>query len=182
MNITHGLRRALQINPRGIAILEGERRLTWAEVGERVGSFAGALRKLGVAKGDRVAVLMLNSGRYLELYLAVGWAGAVIVPLNIRWSVAENRDAFALRQGSESYSAPVSPWRASADRNLSAIPMLGGFSLQKGTRLLGLPGAAAVNTPLVDVSPLVDRAAHPTACLVEGEVIDHQTVCLGHCS
>ena len=32
---------------------------------------------------------MLNSSRYLELYLAVGWAGAVIVPLNIRWSVAE---------------------------------------------------------------------------------------------
>jgi long-chain acyl-CoA synthetase len=36
---------------------------------------------------------MLNSSRYLELYLAVGWAGAVIVPLNIRWSVAENRHA-----------------------------------------------------------------------------------------
>ena len=93
MNITHGLRRALQVNPRGIAILEGERRLTWAEVGDRVSRLAGALRHRGVAKGDRVAVLMLNSSRYLELYLAVGWAGAVIVPLNIRWSVAENRDA-----------------------------------------------------------------------------------------
>ena len=93
MNITHGLRRALQVNPRGVAILEGERKLTWAEVGERVGRLSGALRQLGVAKGDRVAVLMLNSGRYLELYLAVGWAGAVIVPLNIRWSVAENQDA-----------------------------------------------------------------------------------------
>ncbi|MGA8649486.1 MAG: long-chain-fatty-acid--CoA ligase [Xanthobacteraceae bacterium] len=93
MNITHGLRRALQVNPQGIAILEGERKSSWSDVGERVSRFAGALRQLGVAKGDRVAVLMLNSGRYLELYLAVGWAGAVIVPLNIRWSVAENRDA-----------------------------------------------------------------------------------------
>ena len=93
MNITHGLRRALQVNPQGIAILEGERKLSWAEVGERVRRFAGALRQLGVAKGDRVAVLMLNSGRYLEIYLAAGWAGAVIVPLNIRWSVAENQDA-----------------------------------------------------------------------------------------
>ena len=37
MNITHGLRRALQVNPRGVAILEGGRKLTWAEVGERVG-------------------------------------------------------------------------------------------------------------------------------------------------
>jgi len=93
MNITQGLRRALQINPRGIAILEGERKLSWAEVGERVSRFAGALRERGVSKGDRVAVLMLNSSRYLELYLAVGWAGAVIVPLNIRWSVAENFEA-----------------------------------------------------------------------------------------
>ncbi|MGA2842986.1 MAG: AMP-binding protein [Steroidobacteraceae bacterium] len=92
MNITHGLRRALQVNPRGIGVLEGERRLSWAEVGERISRLAGALRQRGVAKGDRVAVLMLNSGRYLELYLAMGWAGAVIVPLNIRWSVAENRD------------------------------------------------------------------------------------------
>ena len=81
VNITQGLRRALQINPQGIAILEGERKLTWAEVGERVSRLAGALR------------LMLNSSRYLELYLAAGWAGAVIVPLNIRWSVAENQDA-----------------------------------------------------------------------------------------
>jgi long-chain acyl-CoA synthetase len=93
MNITQGLRRALQINPQGVAILEGERKLSWANVGERVSRFAGALREHGVAKGGRVAVLMLNSSRYLELYLAVGWAGAVIVPLNIRWSVAENRDA-----------------------------------------------------------------------------------------
>ena len=38
-------------------------------------------------------MLSLNSDRYLELYLAVGWAGAVIVPLNIRWSQIENEDA-----------------------------------------------------------------------------------------
>ena len=93
MNITHGLRRALQVNPQGIAILEEERRLSWAEVGGRVSRLAGALGQLGIAKGDRIAVLMLNSSRYLELYLAVGWAGAVIVPLNIRWNVVENRDA-----------------------------------------------------------------------------------------
>jgi long-chain acyl-CoA synthetase len=93
VNITHGLRRALQVNPQGTAILEGEQKSSWTDVGERVSHVAGALRQLGVEKGDRVAVLMLNSGRYLELYLATGWAGAVIVPLNIRWSVAENRDA-----------------------------------------------------------------------------------------
>jgi long-chain acyl-CoA synthetase len=93
MNITHGLRRALQLNPGGIAIREGAGSLTFAQLGDRVGRLAAALRGFGVNKGDRVAILMLNSGRYLELYLGVGWAGAIIVPLNIRWSVPENRDA-----------------------------------------------------------------------------------------
>jgi long-chain acyl-CoA synthetase len=36
---------------------------------------------------------MLNQDRYLELYLAVAWAGAVIVPVNIRWSPTEIEDS-----------------------------------------------------------------------------------------
>ncbi len=93
MNITHGLRRALQINPNGHAVTCGGRRRNWREVGDRVSRLAAGLRGLGVDTGDRVAILSLNSERYLELYLATGWAGAVIVPLNIRWSLLENEDA-----------------------------------------------------------------------------------------
>ena len=93
MNITHGLRRALQNNPNGLATVCRERRRTWRDVGERIARLAGGLRARGVGNGDRVAVLSLNSDRYLEVYLAVGWAGAVIVPLNIRWSAPENEDA-----------------------------------------------------------------------------------------
>jgi long-chain acyl-CoA synthetase len=93
VNITHGLRRALQVNPNGLAIVCDERRRNWREIGERVARLASAIRRLGANDGDRIAVLSLNSDRYLELYLAVGWAGAVIVPLNIRWSPLENEDA-----------------------------------------------------------------------------------------
>ena len=92
MNVTHGLRRALQINAGGIAMKFSDRQRTWGEIADRVARFAGALRDMGVGVGDRVAVLMLNQDRYLESYLAVAWAGAVIVPLNIRWSAAENED------------------------------------------------------------------------------------------
>jgi long-chain acyl-CoA synthetase len=92
MNVTHGLRRALQINAGGIATIFGDRQRTWSEVGDRVARFAGALRGMGATAGDRVAVLMLNQDRYLESYLAIAWAGAVVVPLNIRWSAAENED------------------------------------------------------------------------------------------
>ena len=93
MNVTHGLRRALAVNPDGLATVFGPRQRDWREVGERVSRLAGALHELGAREGDRVAVLSLNSDRYLELYLGIAWAGCVIVPLNNRWSVAENEAA-----------------------------------------------------------------------------------------
>ena len=75
MNITHGLRRVVQVNPDGLATVFGTRRRTWRETGERVARLAAGFRALGVNAGDRVAVLSLNSDRYLEVYLATGWAG-----------------------------------------------------------------------------------------------------------
>ena len=95
MNTTHGLRRALQINPNGPATVFGDRRRSWREVGERVARLASGLRSLNANPGDRVAILSLNSDRYLELYLATAWAGVVIVPLNIRWNQAEDADALS---------------------------------------------------------------------------------------
>jgi len=93
MNITHGLRQALQLNPDKLATVYGKRRRTWREIGDRVARLAAAFDALGVKPGDRVAILSMNSDRYLESYLATGWAGAVVVPLNIRWSPLENEDA-----------------------------------------------------------------------------------------
>ena len=95
MNVTYGLRRALQLNPGGRATTFGARHRNWSEVGERVARLAAGLRALGVELGVRVAVLALNSDRYLEAYLAIAWAGAVAVPLNIRWSAREVEDALA---------------------------------------------------------------------------------------
>ena len=92
MSTTYGLHRALLLSRDQTAFMFDQRRKTWAEVGERVARLAGALKNLGIGKGDRVAVLMLNQDRYLELYLGIAWAGAVIVPLNIRWSARENED------------------------------------------------------------------------------------------
>src|SRR5260370_11936115 len=85
---TQGLRRVQQTNPEGIATVDGDRR-RWREIGERVARLAGGLRELGVNRGDRVAVLMLNSHRYLELYLRIAWAGAGILPPHLRRSHAQ---------------------------------------------------------------------------------------------
>jgi long-chain acyl-CoA synthetase len=89
MDVLYALRRARQLHPDAIAAYDGDRSITFAEFSERVTRLAGALRDLGVQPGDRVAVLMLNSPRYFELYHAVPLAGAIIVPINIRWNPAE---------------------------------------------------------------------------------------------
>ncbi len=90
MGVTQGVKRSLQQNRHGTATIFGERTRSWAEFVERVARLAGGLRGLGVGPGDRVAILSLNSDRYLEFCVAVPWAGGVVVPLNIRWSAAEN--------------------------------------------------------------------------------------------
>ncbi|MEJ6011162.1 AMP-binding protein [Novosphingobium aquae] len=66
---------------------------TWGDTLDRAARIAGGLLALGVEEGDRVGILSANSDDYLALYLAVPWAGAVLVPLNCRWSEAENRFA-----------------------------------------------------------------------------------------
>jgi fatty-acyl-CoA synthase len=59
-------------------------RTTFGEWGGRVARLAGALERLGVRRGARVATFAWNDARHLELYLAVPCMGAVLHPLNIR--------------------------------------------------------------------------------------------------
>ena len=114
MNVTHGLRRVLQLNPDGLATIYGDRRRTWRETAERVARLAAGLRALGAAPGERVAILALNSDRYLELYLAAAWAGAVIVPLNIRWNRRRTRTRCATAGRSPAVRQDVRAGRARA--------------------------------------------------------------------
>src|SRR5262245_31624449 len=94
MQLTHGLHRSAQIGRDKIATVCGERRQTWAEMLGRVARLAHGLAKLGVNPGDRVAMLGLNSDRYVETYYAIAWAGAIAVPGNTRWSPAEHAYGF----------------------------------------------------------------------------------------
>ena len=93
MQITQVLRRAVQVNADAEATVMGSRRRNYRQLYDRVARLAGALRALGIDKGDRVAILALNSDRYMEYFFAVWWTGAVVVPLNTRWASAEHHYA-----------------------------------------------------------------------------------------
>src|SRR3546814_15340937 len=49
-----------------------------------------ALVGLGARAGDRIAILGLNSDHYLEAMHATWWLGAITVPMNTRWAIAEH--------------------------------------------------------------------------------------------
>src|SRR5215831_8695930 len=72
-----------------IAVVEGERRFTYAELAMRVERQSAALAALGVVAGDRVAVLSPNSAMALEAHFAPMRIGAVVVMLNTRLAAGE---------------------------------------------------------------------------------------------
>ncbi|OYO26330.1 long-chain fatty acid--CoA ligase [Janthinobacterium sp. PC23-8] len=88
-SLTIHLHRAMRHAPRCTATIFNERRVSYAELGQRVARLAGGLKLLGVDRDDRVALLSLNCDRYLESQLAVFWAGAAVNPVNTRWSEKE---------------------------------------------------------------------------------------------
>jgi acyl-CoA synthetase (AMP-forming)/AMP-acid ligase II len=84
LNTTEFLVIASAICPEKCAIVfEGCRR-SFAELNERVNRLGHALMDLGVKKGDRVAMLQVNTSQCIEVYFAVAKIGAVYVPLNFR--------------------------------------------------------------------------------------------------
>ena len=71
------------------AIILGERCVSYAELDETSNKVANALIKMGVKKGDRVATLLTNSPEFVAIYFGTIKAGAIAVPLDIRYKADE---------------------------------------------------------------------------------------------
>jgi len=72
-----------------VALWYDDIHLTYGELDRRVNQASNALLALGIGKGDHVALLMMNSIEYTELYFACGRIGAVAVPINLRLAPRE---------------------------------------------------------------------------------------------
>jgi acyl-CoA synthetase (AMP-forming)/AMP-acid ligase II len=95
VNLTQGLHRAVQQKPDAIATVCAGRTRTHRESVDRIARLAGALQDLGIEDGERAAILSLNSDRYHEFLGATVWAGGVVVPVNLRWSITEIAESLA---------------------------------------------------------------------------------------
>ncbi len=74
--------------PERTGVIYGEERRSWGEVASRCRRLASALARLGVGRGDTVAVMCPNTPPMLEAHYGIPMLGAVLNALNIRLDAA----------------------------------------------------------------------------------------------
>ena len=85
------LARAALRRPDAEAVVDGRRRLTYAELDARATESARGFARLGVARADRVLLLLRNRLEHVIAYWALQKLGAVAVPANFRLTANELR-------------------------------------------------------------------------------------------
>jgi len=78
------LARAAEVYPQRIAVIHGERRMTWQQTYQRCRRLASALAQHGIGTGDTVAVMAPNVPAMFEAHYGVPMTGAVLNTLNTR--------------------------------------------------------------------------------------------------
>jgi len=91
------LARTAYTYPRRVAVIHGERQLTWAEVYARCRRLASALKQHGIGAGDTVAAVLPNGPAMYEAHFGVPMAGAVLNTINTRLDA--DTIAFILQHG-----------------------------------------------------------------------------------
>ena len=89
MNLKVMLEEAAKQYGEKTAIILGENRLSYTELDKASNRIANALTKMGVSKGDRVAILLVNSPEFAIIYFGIVKIGAIAVLLDPKYKVYE---------------------------------------------------------------------------------------------
>ena len=76
-------------NPSSPAICFGRRIITYSELRAETLKIAGVLQHLGAGSGDRVALLLHDSPKFIEAFIATCSLGAIAVPINMALRLEE---------------------------------------------------------------------------------------------
>ena len=89
VNVGDALTRTAARLPDQLALVDGDRRWTYAELNARVNRVANGLDERGFARGDALALASGNSAEFLVTYFACAKLGVVCVPMNLGWRADE---------------------------------------------------------------------------------------------
>ncbi|MHC4048033.1 class I adenylate-forming enzyme family protein [Bradyrhizobium sp. 23AC] len=134
---THGSIIAIDVFERG-------ERATYMEMDRLSNKYAHALRALGVRKGDRIGVMLPNRIEYPILWFAIAKLGAVMVPINMRYTrreieyvLSDTQAKFAVvDQGVWSVFSSMEPWPQSLAKE--RVILAGQPSCETPTTIAGL--------------------------------------------
>ncbi|HXN74756.1 MAG TPA: AMP-binding protein [Candidatus Acidoferrales bacterium] len=89
-SLVHMLRATVDEWPDKEALVElGGERISYTDLWERSARVSGGLLAMGIQRGDRVAIRLGNGINWCSAFFGVLMAGAVVVPVNTRFSEAE---------------------------------------------------------------------------------------------
>ena len=91
LNVADGIFHNARRRPSHPAIVDPARTLTYAELAELVSRTAGHLATIGARPGDMIGVALGDDADHVVALLAIAWLGAVILPMDIRWTAEEKR-------------------------------------------------------------------------------------------
>ena len=123
-NIGDFLTKRAELNPDKEALydMSAEKRLTFRELNRRANKICDALLSLGLAPGDRLALLAFNGHEYIESFFGPAKAGMVIMPIN--WRLTAKELEFIIKDGGAKaiiyhaeFSAVVEELRSMSDED-----------------------------------------------------------------
>ncbi|HEY9684758.1 MAG TPA: long-chain-fatty-acid--CoA ligase [Oculatellaceae cyanobacterium] len=91
-NLHLSLTKALSLWPDREAVIDGDKRFTYAALGKRIGRLAQHFLSIGLQRDSVVAILAPNCHEYMETYYACASVGIVLNPLNFRLAAREIGD------------------------------------------------------------------------------------------
>ena len=89
LSVAEALSLRAQEDPRRPFVVFGERRLSYGQLDAQSDALASALHELGIEAGDRMALTLPNWPEFIVAAFAAAKLGAVIVPLNPRFTTPE---------------------------------------------------------------------------------------------
>lgn len=95
LNFSDAIRHNAQRKPRHPALIQGDREVTYTELDRWVDSLARGMQQAGVQPGDVVANGLGDTLEHVAVMLAIMRVGAVLIALDVRWTVEERRRVVA---------------------------------------------------------------------------------------